>query len=368
MRAKISVIIPVYNASGLLPDCLQSIALQTWTDLEVLLVDDGSTDDSAGICRSFCEKDSRFRLLQKENGGVSSARNLGLEEASGDYIAFVDADDWLCPGMLEHQVECLEKDGSDMAMCGFQEAGEAERRQFRRDCGTGKSTQLLRRQDKKLSDKKPPDKENADKERPDGEAAGMEETYPEHISMPVEAYVAEYLLAGNTRCWSILFRKEILQEARFQEVLTIGEDLLFLIDLLPALKKVSLIKTREYCYYINDDGAMFSGFKPAYMDQITCWQQAREKIKLLYPDYTAKADISLFQAALLTAGKLALLPAEERRAMADYTEVCRKAAREAARDRMVRRGLPAGYKLKGLLFLLAPSLYLGLYHHWKGRR
>ena len=95
MRAKISVIIPVYNASGLLPDCLQSIALQTWTDLEVLLVDDGSTDDSAGICRSFCEKDSRFRLLQKENGGVSSARNLGLKEASGDYIAFVDADDWL---------------------------------------------------------------------------------------------------------------------------------------------------------------------------------------------------------------------------------------------------------------------------------
>ena len=344
MRAKISVIIPVYNASGLLPDCLQSIALQTWTDLEVLLVDDGSTDDSAGICRSFCEKDSRFRLLQKENGGVSSARNLGLKEASGDYIAFVDADDWLCPEMLEHQVECLEKDGSDMAMCGFQEAGEAERRQFRRDCGTGESTQLLKRQDKKLSDKKPPDKENADKERRDGEAA------------------------GNTRCWSILFRKEILQEARFQEGLTIGEDLLFLIDLLPALKKVSLIKTREYCYYINDDGAMFSGFKPAYMDQITCWQQAREKIKLLYPDYTAKADISLFQAALLTAGKLALLPAEERRAMADYTEVCRKAAREAARDRMVRRGLPAGYKLKGLLFLLAPSLYLGLYHHWKGRR
>lgn len=75
----------------------------------------------------------------------------------------------------------------------------------------------------------------------------------------------------------VSFSKEILQEARFQEGLTIGEDLLFLIDLLPALKRVSLIKTREYCYYINDDGAMFSGFKPAYMDQITCWQQAREK-------------------------------------------------------------------------------------------
>lgn len=341
MRAKISVIIPVYNASGFLADCLQSVAGQTWTALEVLLIDDGSTDDSACICRSFCEKDSRFRLLQKENGGVSSARNLGLEKASGDYIAFVDADDWLRPEMLEHQAECLEKDGSDMAMCGFQEAGEAERRQFRRDCETGGISQIMRKMDEKL---------------------------PEHMSMSVETYVADYLLAGNTRCWSILFRKEILQKVRFQEGLTIGEDLLFLIDLLPALKRVSLIKTREYCYYINDEGAMFSGFRPAYMDQITCWQQAREKIKLLYPAYTAKVDISLFQAALLTAGKLALLPAEERRAMADYTEACRKAAGEAARDRMVRRGLPAGYQLKGLLFLLAPSLYLGLYHRWKGRR
>lgn len=340
MRAKISVIIPVYNASGFLADCLQSVAGQTWTVLEVLLIDDGSTDDSACICRSFCEKDSRFRLLQKENGGVSSARNLGLEKASGDYIAFVDADDWLCPEMLEHQAECLEKDGSDMAMCGFQEAGEAERRQFLSDCETGGISQI-KKTDEKL---------------------------PEHMSMSVETYVADYLLAGNTRCWSILFRKEILQKVRFQEGLTIGEDLLFLIDLLPALKRVSLIKTREYCYYINDEGAMFSGFRPAYMDQITCWQQAREKIKLLYPAYTAKADISLFQAALLTAGKLALLPAEERRAMTDYTEACRKAAGEAARDRMVRRGLPAGYQLKGLLFLLAPSLYLGLYHRWKGRR
>lgn len=332
MRAKISVIIPVYNASELLPDCLESIAGQTWSTLEVLLVDDGSADDSACVCRSWCEKDSRFRLLSKNNGGVSSARNLGLKEATGDYIAFVDADDWLCPEMFAHQAECLEKDNSDMVLCGFREVGDAERMQFRRGC----------------------------------EAAGREAV--EYISMTPETYAAEYLLAGNTRCWSILFRKDILRKVRFQEGLTIGEDLLFLIDLLPGLQRVSLLKTREYCYYINDKGAMFSEFKPAYMDQITCWQQAREKIKLLYPKYTVKADISLFQAALLTAGKLAMLPAKERRAAADYTETCRKAAREAASDRAVRRGLPAGYQLKGLLFLYAPSLYLALYHRWKGRR
>ena len=78
MSAKISVIIPVYNASGPLPDCLQSIALQTWTDLEVLLVDDGSTDDSTGICRkAFVKRTAASGCSRKKTGGVSSARNLG---------------------------------------------------------------------------------------------------------------------------------------------------------------------------------------------------------------------------------------------------------------------------------------------------
>lgn len=330
MRAKISVIIPVYNARDYLLDCLRSVAGQTWPELEVLLIDDGSTDDSARLCRGWCEKDKRFRLLQKKNGGVSSARNLGLEEATGDYVAFVDADDWLCPKMLEHQADCLEEEKSDMAICGFWEVGEADRKRFRENSGEAERTER-----------------------------------PEHRTMAVEAYVGDYLLAGNTRCWSILFRKKVVERVRFQEGLTIGEDLLFLIDLLPGLERVSLIKSREYCYYKNEEGAMFSGFRPAYMDQVTCWQQAREKIRLCYPDYTVKADISLFQAALLTAGKLALLPAGERRKQADYIRICRKAAAEAASDKKVRKGLPAGYKIKGLLFLYAPSLYMCLYHRWK---
>ena len=91
----ISIIIPIYNAEKFLARCIDSIVAQSYPDWELLLIDDGSRDGSATICREYSERDPRIHLLQKENGGVSSARNLGLESAQGEWIMFVDADDWI---------------------------------------------------------------------------------------------------------------------------------------------------------------------------------------------------------------------------------------------------------------------------------
>ena len=91
----ISVIVPVYNAQDYLERCLRSLADQDYPDFEVLLVDDGSTDRSGGICEDWSGKDPRFIACRKENGGVSDARNYGLDSCSGEYIAFVDADDYV---------------------------------------------------------------------------------------------------------------------------------------------------------------------------------------------------------------------------------------------------------------------------------
>lgn len=105
----ISVIVPVYNVEKYLRCCVDSILAQTFTDIEVLLVDDGSTDSSGAICDEYAEKDSRVRAFHKENGGVSSARNLGLDEANGKWIMFVDSDDKvstvICERLLEHAAE-----------------------------------------------------------------------------------------------------------------------------------------------------------------------------------------------------------------------------------------------------------------------
>ena len=95
MGHKISIIIPIYNTEAYLPKCIDSILSQSFTDYEVLLIDDGSTDGSGQICDSYAKKDNRIRVFHKENGGVSSARNMGLDNAQGEWINFVDSDDWL---------------------------------------------------------------------------------------------------------------------------------------------------------------------------------------------------------------------------------------------------------------------------------
>ena len=94
---KISIIVPVYNAEQYLPKCIESILDQKEKDFELLLIDDGSQDNSGKICDTYAEKDDRIRVFHKENGGVSSARNLVLEEATGEMVFFIDSDDYVGP-------------------------------------------------------------------------------------------------------------------------------------------------------------------------------------------------------------------------------------------------------------------------------
>lgn len=106
---KVSIVVPVYNAEKYLTKCVSSILAQTYRDLEIILVDDGSTDSSGEICDSFAQSDKRIRTLHKENGGVSSARNMAIDIAMGDFIVFVDSDDYIHPEYVEYLLSlCIE--------------------------------------------------------------------------------------------------------------------------------------------------------------------------------------------------------------------------------------------------------------------
>lgn len=118
---KISIIVPVYNAAPYLETCISSILNQSYSNLELILVNDGSTDDSAKICASFAQKDRRVKLITKANGGQSSARNLGLDVATGDLIMFVDSDDWLLDGCIERLYKALKDNDSDISIGQFME-------------------------------------------------------------------------------------------------------------------------------------------------------------------------------------------------------------------------------------------------------
>ena len=113
----ISVIVPIYNAESYLRECLDSIANQTYKDLEVILVNDGSTDSSQIICEEYCKKYSFFKLINKENGGQMSSWVLAVHQANGDFIGFVDSDDYIEPTMFEKMMAKQEKDKSDLVMC-----------------------------------------------------------------------------------------------------------------------------------------------------------------------------------------------------------------------------------------------------------
>lgn len=118
-NALISIIVPIYNVDSYLRKCFDSIISQTYSDFELILVDDGSTDDSPKICDEYARKDDRIIVIHKKNGGVSSARNAGLDIAKGKYIGFVDPDDYIVSEMYECMVNAIEKYKSDMVVCGY---------------------------------------------------------------------------------------------------------------------------------------------------------------------------------------------------------------------------------------------------------
>lgn len=115
----ISIIVPVYNVADYLEKCIQSILNQTYTSLEIILVDDGSTDSSGKICDDYACRDKRIKVIHKINGGLSDARNAGLQIATGDYIGYVDSDDWIEDDMYELMVNACQQYGADVAACRY---------------------------------------------------------------------------------------------------------------------------------------------------------------------------------------------------------------------------------------------------------
>lgn len=130
MENLISVIVPVYNTALYLGRCIDSILAGTYEDLEIILVDDGSTDSSGEICDTYADRDPRVRVLHTENAGLSAARNRGLDTASGEFISFVDSDDYIHPEMLQKLHEAIRETGAPMSICSYIYVDEGAGKKF----------------------------------------------------------------------------------------------------------------------------------------------------------------------------------------------------------------------------------------------
>ena len=335
----ISVIVPVYNGQGYLADCIDSIENQTYDNLEIIIVNDGSTDRTMEVCDSLQTAYDNVCIVTLDDKGVSAARNAGIEKAKGELVTFVDADDRLRPEMLRTLYECITRTGSDVAGCRFFSwSSESE---WNRTVGLNTP--------------------GADVARPDG-ITEQTKTYD------TQTYLREELLHGNSRCWSKLYSRKIVDRVRFLENLTIGEDMLFLVKMLPYAHKITEIDYPGYGYYQNPNGTINREFTARYMDQIICWQLAREEILHIDPDLDSQVTALWIVGIMLTVGKIAMLPAEKRRDNEKYIGICRERLEEAMKIPGAYERLSVGYRLKSVIFRAFPNLYLYLYHlRKKGR-
>lgn len=231
---EISIIVPVYNVEKYLKKCIDSILTQTFEDFELILVDDGSPDNSGAICDQYAKKDTRVRVIHKENGGLSSARNAGIEVAQGKYLGFVDSDDYIAKDMYELLYNNIIKEDADMSICGIYHVYEG---------------------------KEP--KQNSEKYM---------------ILNRDEAMVL--IFHGNQisdHAVNKLYKKSIFSELRYPNG-KYHEDSFTIVGILDQCEKVVVDTKQKYYYYHRDDSITSQTFSEKHLEYITAWEQNEQKV------------------------------------------------------------------------------------------
>lgn len=258
---KISVIVPMYNAERYIGKCLESVVRQTYPELEILVIDDGSVDKGPGICGKLAERDGRIQVLRQENQGVSDARNTGLDRACGDYVFFLDSDDAIHPRLLEEMLGRAEGWGAQLAFCGYARMdGRELEESLKRDWGeearkaggqggeqVGSEADAIRE-----ADARRPGKRAAAGEAPIGEDSAATRWHTADEEMTENWFHVKY-----TDIFSGIGGKLILRSAigdvRFDRSLANGEDTWFLYRLTDRQVKSVCCGNAWYYYRVHPE-------------------------------------------------------------------------------------------------------------------
>lgn len=263
-NAALSVIVPIYNLENCLPKCLDSILSQTYKDFELILVDDGSEDGSLAVCREYQEKDDRIRVFHQENGGVSSARNLGLDNASGSFIAFVDGDDLIEPEMFERLMEIMLHEDVSIACCQL------------------------------------------DQVMPDGRHVVPCQMVPGEMNCSEvvsrffdEGYIKECMYGPFNK----VFRRTAIGNACFR-LYRYGEDILFVFEILCGVKTVAFDDFVGYHYVQREGSAMKSGFSLSKLDYLKAAREVERLCGRYFAPSAGRAHRWVYRHALITVRQL----------------------------------------------------------------
>lgn len=254
----ISILIPAYNAAAFLPQCLDSVLNQTYEDLQVVIVDDGSRDDTFDVCQEYASADSRVEAFHQENQGVAATRNALLEKVRGDYVLFVDADDWIESDMVEYLISLATKYDSGMVMC-----------------------------DRVINDATP----------------SIEE--PKIRILSQEKAIRDFLYHDyfvGSLC-NKLFKSGLLHGERFRDGISYGEDALFCWGLLQKMQRVVVSDKQLYHYRMNTGSISHQSFDAKKMSGHQTWTIITEEVEKFWPQYldTARGTYGLQDMYLLRA-------------------------------------------------------------------
>lgn len=237
----ISIIIPVYNVENYLNRCLDSVIEQSYSNIEIIVIDDGSNDDSGKICDEYALIDSRIKVIHKENGGLSDARNYGINEHKGKYITFIDSDDYVEPTYIETLYNAIKKYDADIAICSYQ-------------CIYENGTILKQRENMKC-------------------LLNPEETLEEIL----------YQTNFNVSAWAKLYKDELFKENRYPKG-KIFEDAYTTYKLILASKKISVDLKIEYNYMIRENSILTSKFSEKKLLLINAYEEMGKEILKHYPN------------------------------------------------------------------------------------
>lgn len=233
----ITVIVPVYNVERYLIRCIESIQRQTYKNWELILVDDGSVDSSGNICDSYAKADKRIHVIHQENQGVSAARNAALDQAHGEYIQFLDSDDWEPEDALSYLYDLLNRENADFCMASFCLMREKE---ISSDYGMRESPHNV-------------------KEECLTRTAFLNKFFKVHTQEQVQ-----YL-------WAKLFRANLFKNVRFIRGIANGEDVAALFSVILKSEKIAYSSKKVYYYFANPSGATKTDFNSTTFDPLLAW-------------------------------------------------------------------------------------------------
>lgn len=260
MGELISIIVPVYNVENYLAECIESIIRQTHRNLEIILVDDGSTDQSGSICETYKEKDSRIVVIHKQNEGLSEARNNGMDIAKGEYIAFVDSDDFIHLKMYEFLLQAIKDQDADVSSCGylaFQDGTKPE------DTVGNVNSYSFQKVENRI------------------------QYLHNFLSGDFEHYV-----------WKALYKKDFIQKIRFEKGKRV-EDIMFSAKMSTYLSKMVVIKDKLYYYRIRN-GSIMHNNPEIYLEWIAALEHNIEYFKTCEDSEFVKKYIEFALSAILT--------------------------------------------------------------------